>query len=102
MPVYLLPFVGVAKVLGIIAILLPNMARLKEWAYAGLTFDLIGAACAIVASGKPEENLVRMLFFIALAFGSHYCYHQKLKAYALAQINKNLPANTATCELHTF
>jgi hypothetical protein len=43
-PGYLTPFLGVAKVLGIIAIIVPGYPRLKEWAYAGLTFDLIGAA----------------------------------------------------------
>jgi hypothetical protein len=34
-PVYLLPFLGVAKFLGVVAILVPGYARIKEWAYAG-------------------------------------------------------------------
>ena len=42
-PVYFIPFIGVAKVLGSIAIVVPRFPKLKEWAYAGLTFDLIGA-----------------------------------------------------------
>jgi uncharacterized membrane protein YhaH (DUF805 family) len=42
-PVYLLPFLGVAKILGVIGIVAPRLRTVKEWAYAGLTFDLLGA-----------------------------------------------------------
>lgn len=42
-PPYLLPFLGVAKILGGITIIQPKFPRLKEWAYAGLAFDVIGA-----------------------------------------------------------
>ena len=38
-PKYFIPFLGVAKLLGIIAILIPGFKRIKEWAYAGLAFD---------------------------------------------------------------
>jgi hypothetical protein len=41
-PLYMLPFLGVAKLLGIIALLIPGYPRIKEWAYAGLFFDLTG------------------------------------------------------------
>ena len=37
-PEYLIQFIGVAKLLGVIAILVPGFNRLKEWAYAGLFF----------------------------------------------------------------
>ncbi|MEO6148646.1 MAG: DoxX family protein, partial [Mucilaginibacter sp.] len=42
-PAYLSPFLGIAKLLGVIAILIPGFSRIKEWAYAGLAFDLAGA-----------------------------------------------------------
>lgn len=42
-PTYLLPFLGTAKILAVIVILVPGILWLKEWAYAGLIFDLIGA-----------------------------------------------------------
>ncbi|SMG65112.1 conserved hypothetical protein, partial [methanotrophic bacterial endosymbiont of Bathymodiolus sp.] len=48
-PSYLLPFLGVAKLLGILAILIPGFPRIKEWAYAGLTFDLVGAMYSSIA-----------------------------------------------------
>jgi uncharacterized membrane protein YphA (DoxX/SURF4 family) len=101
MPAYLLPFVGVAKMLGVIAILIPGKPRLKEWAYAGLTFDLIGATYAVAASGKPVENWAPMFLFIGLAFGSYYYYHKKVTADALIKINQKLPGNVTPEELKT-
>lgn len=43
-PDYLLPLLGVWKLLGALVILAPRLARLKEWAYAGMVFDATGAA----------------------------------------------------------
>src|SRR5215831_17928255 len=52
-PIYFIQFISVAKILGVIAILIPGYGRIKEWAYAGLFFDLIGATYSgIAASGK--------------------------------------------------
>ncbi|MFH6983364.1 DoxX family protein [Marinoscillum luteum] len=59
-PEYLLPFLGVAKLSGCIALVLPKFNRLKEWAYAGLFFDLIGATYSgLMAVGlqPPHANL---------------------------------------------
>ena len=38
-PMYLMTILGVAKILGVIALLAPRLPLLKEWAYAGFTFD---------------------------------------------------------------
>jgi uncharacterized membrane protein YphA (DoxX/SURF4 family) len=54
-PTYLLPFIGIAKILGVIAVLYPGFPRLKEWAYAGLVFDLIGAFYSHVSVGDPPS-----------------------------------------------
>ena len=51
-PLYFIPFIGAAKVLGVLAVLLPISPRVKEWAYAGLVFDLIGATFSIIAIGS--------------------------------------------------
>lgn len=96
MPAYLLPFVGIAKILGVIAILVPGYPRIKEWAYAGLTFDLIGATYCIAASGKPVENRAPNFLFIAFAFGSYFYYHKKLKADTLNNLNESLPGNASS------
>jgi DoxX-like protein len=78
-PVYLLPFLGIAKTAGVIAILVPGYARLKEWAYAGLVFDLLGATYSIIASGEPVGSWIGMILPLALAAGSYIYYHKKLK-----------------------
>ena len=50
-PMYFFAILGVWKVLGAIAILVPRFPRLKEWAYAGIFFDLTGAAASCAAVG---------------------------------------------------
>jgi hypothetical protein len=58
-PVYLLTILGVWKLLGVIALLVPGFPRLKEWAYAGFFFDLTGAAVSgYVRGGYPDPGTV--------------------------------------------
>ena len=78
MPMYILKFLAVGKVLGAIAILTPGFPRLKEWAYAGYFFDLFGATYCFIASGFPVAAWAPMFIFIALLFGSYFTYHKKL------------------------
>lgn len=71
-PAYLLPFLGVAKILGVIAILVPGFPRIKEWAYAGLFFDLSGALYSHIAIGDPAANWLPILLFgLPLLVGSY-------------------------------
>ena len=76
-PYNVLFLLAVAKILGIIALLVPGFARVKEWAYAGFTFDLIGAIYAFYMVGTPFADLAFMLVGLVLVFGS-YIYHHKL------------------------
>ena len=77
-PLYFIPFIGVAKLLGTVAILVPGYPRLKEWAYAGLSFDLAGATYSIIASGQPASGWAFMIVPIALAVSS-YVFYQKVR-----------------------
>jgi hypothetical protein len=78
-PLYFIPFLGVAKILGAIAILIPgNFPRIKEWAYAGLTFDLIAATYSLYCIPNPEGPWWGTLIFIALAAAAYIYYHKKL------------------------
>ena len=54
-PLYFFRILGFWKILGAIAILVPRFPRLKEWAYAGIFFDLTGAAATWAAVGGPGE-----------------------------------------------
>jgi hypothetical protein len=78
-PIYFIPFIGVAKLLGSLAILLPISPRLKEWAYAGLVFDLIGATYSIIAIGGTPAQWGFMIVPLLLAYLSYRFYHKKLK-----------------------
>jgi hypothetical protein len=81
-PLYFIPFIGVAKVLGVVAILVPGSPKIKEWAYAGLTFDLIGATFSIIASGGALGNWAFMILPLAIDFCSYafYCKRSALLA----------------------
>ncbi len=76
-PLYFIPFIGVMKVLGVIAILIPGFPRIKEWAYAGLFFDLIGATYSIFASETPEGSAAFMIMPVTLAVLSYVFYRRK-------------------------
>ena len=76
-PTYIIPFLGVAKLLGIIAILIPGYPRIKEWAYAGLFFDLIGATYSAIAHDGLQPQISFMLLPIAFLILSYYFYHKK-------------------------
>lgn len=72
-PIYFIQFISVAKILGSIAILIPKLKTIKEWAYAGLFFDLIGAVYSIYAfAGKFEVSSLFMLLPIGLGALSYY------------------------------
>lgn len=80
LPAYLLPFLGTAKFLGCITLLLPKYARLKEWVYAGLTFDLAGATFCALSSGDSPVMVSPMLIGFALIAGSYIYFHKRLAA----------------------
>lgn len=75
-PLYLLTMLGVAKALGVAALLFPRFPKLKEWAYAGFTFDLLGASASHAFSGDPAGNVIAPLVFLAVLGVSYWLYHQ--------------------------
>jgi uncharacterized membrane protein YphA (DoxX/SURF4 family) len=76
-PDYFTPFIGVAKVLGCIAILVPGFPGIKEWAYAGLAYDLIGATYSVISSDGLQPSVSFMLLPIVLGTLSYFYYHKK-------------------------
>lgn len=86
-PDYLLPFLGIAKLLGIVAILIPRFPRIKEWAYAGLVFDLTGAMYSNIAEDGISAGLSFLIGYIIIA-GSYVYYHKRQKSGLLNQTNQ--------------
>jgi len=65
-PVYFLTVLGVWKILGVVAVLVPRLALVKEWAYAGFFFLMTGAVFAHVAVGDPVKELWPSVLLIGL------------------------------------
>ena len=78
-PDYFTVFIGIAKVLGIIAILIPGYPLIKEWAYAGLFFDLFGATYSQIAKYGFMLATTFMLLPLIFLFLSYTYYHKRLK-----------------------
>lgn len=79
-PIYFIQFISVAKLVGVIIILIPGSGRIKDWAYAGLFFDLAGAVYSgIAASGKFDPLILTMLIWIVPGIVSYYCWRKKIK-----------------------
>lgn len=79
-PTYFLQFVGTAKILGAVAILIPGFPRVKEWAYAGLAFDLIAALYSHICVGDPFSQWAIIFLPATLLIVSYIFHHKKLKA----------------------
>ncbi len=68
-PAFFVTILGAAKLMGALALLSPKTPKLREWAYAGFTFTLIGAAWVHVATHTP---FIMPLVFLALLGLSYY------------------------------
>jgi uncharacterized membrane protein YphA (DoxX/SURF4 family) len=86
-PTYLLPFLGIAKLLGVVAILIPGFPRIKEWAYAGFVFDLTGAMYSSISVGDPASGWLFFIIGYILIAGSYISHHKKIKSASV--ISKN-------------
>ncbi|XXT15488.1 DoxX family protein [Sorangium sp. So ce429] len=69
-PPYFATLLGVWKVLGAVALLAPRFPRLKEWAYAGIFFDLTGAAASHAAVGDAAGQVMTPLVLVTVAAAS--------------------------------
>jgi uncharacterized membrane protein len=71
-PLYVLSILGVWKILGVIAILIPKFPLLKEWAYAGFFFAMSGAAISHFAVRQSFTEAIPALILLAVTVLSWY------------------------------
>jgi hypothetical protein len=76
-PDYLMTFLGVAKIAAVIVLLVPMQNRLKDWAYAGIAFDVLGAAYSHYKSGDGASAYMLPLIGFVIAMISYYFYVKK-------------------------
>jgi hypothetical protein len=69
-PAYIVPALGLGKVLAILALLAPGLPRLKEWAYAGIFFNMLGALVSHVASNDPALSIIVSVVVAAITLAS--------------------------------
>lgn len=74
-PVFFVTILGISKLTGAIALVNPWMPKLREWAYAGFTFTLIGAVWTHVATNTP---FIAPLFFMLL-LGISYFFSNRIR-----------------------
>ena len=79
-PVYIIGFIGIAKLLGALILLIPGFNRVKEWAYAGLLIDLRGARYSVIRMGATLPQWGFMILPITIGALSYIYHHKKLKA----------------------
>jgi hypothetical protein len=69
-PAYVVTILGIWKLLAVSALLIPRAGRLREWAYAGIMFDLTGAAASHLAVGNPAWHQATIGALLVAAFAS--------------------------------
>lgn len=71
-PAYILTLLGIWKILGVVAFLIPKFPLLKEWAYAGIFFTVTGALYSHIASGDSFGLIAPSLLYLILIATSWY------------------------------
>ena len=78
-PIYFIQFISYAKLIGAVVILIPGLNRVKEWAYAGLFFDLAGAVYSgFAVAGKFDPMILTIFAWIIPGIVSYYFWHKKI------------------------
>jgi len=75
-PEYFMTFLGFTNLLGVAALLLPVPKRLREWAYAGLTFNLAAAIFSLLSSGHPAVHIIDPTITLIALQGSYLCWRR--------------------------
>ena len=78
-PIYLNLILGIAKILGVLALLQWKFKILKEWAYAGFTFDILGAGLSMYFSSDGILLALSTLIFLAVMFISYFLWKKSEK-----------------------
>ena len=71
-PTYFMTIIGAAKLLGVVALLAPGFGLLKEWAYAGFCFNLIGAVATHLFVADPVGEWLPPLVLLGLGAASYH------------------------------
>jgi uncharacterized membrane protein YphA (DoxX/SURF4 family) len=94
-PLYFLTILGIWKVLGVIAVLIPKFPLLKEWAYAGFFFAMSGAVFSHLASGSGAMDYFGPVLLLVLTVTSWYFRPEDRKVISANQQTRDRSAHIA-------
>ncbi len=94
-PAYFAAILGAWKLAGAVAVLAPRFPRLKEWAYAGMAFDLTGAAISHASSGDDGGKIMTPLVLLAIVAAS-WALRPESRKLAAPVVAADRPASAAT------
>jgi uncharacterized membrane protein YphA (DoxX/SURF4 family) len=89
-PAYFATILGVSKILGVVALLIPKYPLLKEWAYAGFFFMMSGAIFTHIAAGSSVSEIFPSLLLLILIVISWYFRPSDRKIVSVDHLNKSL------------
>lgn len=84
-PLYFLTLIGIWKLLGVAAVLIPKFPMLKEWAYAGFFFAMSGAVFSHIAIGDGAKELFGPTLLLVLTLVSWYFRPAERKCISLSR-----------------
>jgi hypothetical protein len=87
-PAYFWQILGFWKLLGGIAILVPRFPLLKEWAYAGIFFNMTGAAATRIYVGDSAAHIIAPLVICGIAMVSWYLRPESRKMGSLRLVDQ--------------
>lgn len=84
-PLYLLTMLGIWKLLGVVAVLVPKFPLVKEWAYAGFFFAMSGAVISHIIVNDPFSEIAPSLLLLTLTLVSWYFRPESRRAVSFAE-----------------
>lgn len=92
-PIYFLTILGVWKILGTVAVLVPKFPLLKEWAYAGFFFAMSGAIISHLIMGDEAKEFFGPTLLLVLTVTSWYFRPTDRRTVSVASKNEQNKSN---------
>ena len=89
-PAYFVTILGISKILGVVALLIPKFPLLKEWAYAGFFFMMSGAVFTHIAAGSSMGEIFPSLLLLILTVLSWYFRPSDRKIVSVNHLNRSI------------
>ncbi|MBW2397256.1 MAG: DoxX family protein [Deltaproteobacteria bacterium] len=100
-PGYFMTIIGLAKLCGVVALLVPERPLLKEWAYAGFVFNLLGATASHAFSGDHFTETVRPAAILLIGLASYLLRPVERRLPSAATLGNPAASGSASVPTHS-